>query len=492
MLEIGQRIDRYRLLALLGEGGMGRVYRAHDERLDRDVALKVVSLARADPSDVAELRARLVREARAAAKIDHENAVTVLDVGEVDGVPYIAMELVEGETLRALLGKEPRPLAERVRWLADVARALAHAHQRGIVHRDVKPENVMLRSDGRIKVLDFGIARRISGPVDPTGPTASPALPTLTTAGALVGTTRYMSPEQVRGEALNGQSDQFSWGTMAYELLTGRSPWKGSDALAISASVVADAPPRMVTPGVDPALEGVVLRALEKKHQRRFASMQEVVEALVGWTPEANTDPPAALPAVLPEASLTGYSTEQVSEILRRAVDLQAERKAGLSHDDLVDVAAEVGVDRRVLEQAVKELERQRIADEKTRPARAKEAAKLKRGVVSFAMMCAFFAVLAVTDHWRSWFIWPIVAWGLSLGFAASRYWFPDGVEAAAKKRRADEPEIERGVELLMTATSRRVRVAAEERLRVEEAASEPSEAGDADEPQRARARAPR
>src|SRR6185295_3056594 len=206
MLRPGETFDRYTVDAVIGQGGMGSVYRAHDARLDRRVALKVI----ADAAGGTDARARFLREARAAAALDHPNVVSIFDVGELDGAPYIVMELVSGRTLRETVGDASVPVATRAGWLADVARALSAAHRRGLVHRDVKPENVMVRADGVVKVLDFGIARRAGGRVDPHGTTKapsseSPALPTLTVEGVRMGTPLYMSPEQIRGEDLDGR-----------------------------------------------------------------------------------------------------------------------------------------------------------------------------------------------------------------------------------------------------------------------------------------------
>src|SRR6186713_948665 len=216
MLKAGDTFERYTIEALIGQGGMGCVYRAYDPRLDRRVALKVIS----QDSAPAAANARLVREARAAAALDHPNAVAIFDVGEFGGAPYIVMELVEGRTLRRAPGDAALPVPTRVAQLADIARALAAAHKRGLVHRDIKPENVMVRDDGMVKVLDFGIARRTGGTVDPRSAT-EPALQTLTVEGVKLGTPVYMAPEQIRGDELDGRTDQFAWGVLAYELLAG-------------------------------------------------------------------------------------------------------------------------------------------------------------------------------------------------------------------------------------------------------------------------------
>jgi serine/threonine-protein kinase len=195
---------------------MGSVYEARDTLLERNVALKVLrppdEVGDAD-SERAESIARLVREARAAAALVHPNIVTVYDVGELSGgdgqepLCFIAMELVEGRSLREYVGKADVPLATRVGWLADVARALAFAHQQGIIHRDVKPDNVMIRHDGVVKVLDFGVARRTPSAAPHA---ASEVPPTLTGEGRIVGTLSYMAPEQMRGSVLDGRADQFS------------------------------------------------------------------------------------------------------------------------------------------------------------------------------------------------------------------------------------------------------------------------------------------
>lgn len=172
-LTAGDPFGRYVIEAVLGEGGMGRVYRALDTRLERKVALKILRPptethegAGVSSGDVSDGPSRLLREARAAAALDHPNAVSVFDVGEVDGIPYIAMELIEGRSLRTCMGDATVPMERRVRWLIEIAQALAAAHGRGLVHRDVKPENVMVRNDDVVKVLDFGIARRVRLEVD--------------------------------------------------------------------------------------------------------------------------------------------------------------------------------------------------------------------------------------------------------------------------------------------------------------------------------------
>ncbi len=252
----GDHVDRYEIVRLLGAGGMGEVYEAHDPRLQRRVALKVLRRTGADGEPASpgaeadgDRGARLLREARLAAALEHPGVVAVYDVGEVaepdslKGTTYLAMELIAGHSLRAYVGDASVSVRQRVRWLAEVARALAAAHWRGLVHRDVKPENVMIREDGVVKVLDFGIAKRTHAIVE-VGSTGGLQLPTITGHGVAVGTPHYMAPEQMRGEPLDGRADQFAWGVTAYELLAGELPWaKAGDGLQLVAQVLSHDPP---------------------------------------------------------------------------------------------------------------------------------------------------------------------------------------------------------------------------------------------------------
>ncbi len=281
-LREGDRVDRYVIVGPLGSGGMGDVYRARDTRLDRLIALKVL-LPRdkeALGSDGLSLGRRMLREAHAVAALEHPNVVAVYDVGEVawEGVTltYIAMELIQGAPLRAHVGDSSIPIGTRVRWLLDVARALAAAHAAGIIHRDVKPENVMVRADGTVKVLDFGIAKRAPTPTDTT-------LRTETAEGVRVGTPYYMAPEQMRGEAIDARADQFSWGVLAYEVLCGHRPWTDDgDAVQLIAQLLSKPtdPPRKANPEIPEHVSAVVARALEKNPADRFPSMAAVVSEI--------------------------------------------------------------------------------------------------------------------------------------------------------------------------------------------------------------------
>ena len=302
-LSAGDIFDRYVIEGVLGQGGMGEVYRARDTKLQRAVALK---LLRTNPDEDVMLHekasAQLLQEARAAAALGHVNAVAIHDVGELVGVAFIAMELVSGQTLRAYVGDSTVAIDTRIRWLTEVGRALEAAHARGLIHRDIKPENVMVTDEGRIKVLDFGIARRqAQGEMDRTGTpphlvaplggnqTADP----WTHEGAIVGTPRYMAPEQLRGDPVDARTDQFSWGVMAYELLTGAPPWPGDAvSLTLVSSVLSDDPvaAEPLLRVVPSSVANAVLRALCKDPGDRFRTMDDAIAAL---NPPANATKPA-------------------------------------------------------------------------------------------------------------------------------------------------------------------------------------------------------
>jgi tetratricopeptide (TPR) repeat protein len=275
----GDTVDRYVIEAQLGRGGMGEVYEATDTRLGRRVALKLIT-----PGVDPDANQRMVREARAAASFEHPHAVVVYDVGEHEGATFLAMELVRGATLRAHVGDPSAPVGRRLRWLCDVARALGAAHRQGIVHRDVKPDNVMIREDGAAKVLDFGIARRQSRAIDPSAPTEPGSTPmaTLTAHGVIVGTPHYAAPEQLRGEPLDGRADEFAWGVMAYEVLSGATPWGASDSVALLSQILSAAPRPLAerAPELPAPVVAAVMRALEKRPDDRFPTIEEAADAL--------------------------------------------------------------------------------------------------------------------------------------------------------------------------------------------------------------------
>jgi eukaryotic-like serine/threonine-protein kinase len=444
MLKPGDMFDRYTIEALLGQGGMGCVYRAHDPRLGRRVALKVISDSQRDGQADAGANARLLREARAAAALDHPNAVSIFDVGEHEGTPFIVMELVLGRTLRGAAGDASVPAATCVAELVDVARALAVAHKRGLVHRDIKPENVMVREDGVVKVLDFGIARRQGGSIDAHGGTETPALPTLTIEGIKLGTPCYMAPEQIRGDALDGRTDQFAWGVVAYELLSGRLPWRGSsDAMAVMASVLTDRVDRapLDRAAVPRSIQDVILRALEKRPEDRFASMDDVAQALDGAVREGD-EPGSARPRQareragerLPQGATEAqrFSTGEVREVLAKAIDQQAERQGStkLGFDDLLAVAAEVGIDPDSLREASRALRASKqepsAADGdfvKKRDAwiRQRRVSVVRHvgiyGIVNAAILVVGLGLLSFTPWWI-WFL-PALGWGIGVAIHA-------------------------------------------------------------------------
>jgi predicted ATPase/serine/threonine protein kinase len=270
----GTRLDRYEVVRALGAGGMGHVYLCLDTKLDRQVAVKLVSREVAsDP----QLRARFDREARALLALNHPHVLTVFDVGQVGDTPFLVSEVVDGVDLRRLMDERDLPLEEALRLVEQVASALAAAHAAGIVHRDVKPENVMVRRDGYVKVLDFGVAKLQSG-VFGTGSPGSPDLG-VTAAQSLVGTVRYMAPEQMRGEPVDQRSDVWSVGVVLYELATGRLPFGGKTPSDVIASVLT-APLQLaseVAPGRVPrALDAVIARALQRDPAARYGSCDEL------------------------------------------------------------------------------------------------------------------------------------------------------------------------------------------------------------------------
>jgi tRNA A-37 threonylcarbamoyl transferase component Bud32 len=264
----GQRLGRYRVLALAGRGGMGEVYRARDERLGREVALKLIAPERAREP---RTRRRFEREARSAGALSHPHLVTVFDLEEADGRLFLVMEFVPGCTLRDLRAEEHPSAAERVRFVAAVARAIACAHRAGIVHRDLKPENLMITPSGAPKVLDFGLAKPLAE--DGVGATSH--------TGQVLGTSWYMSPEQVRGRELTPASDQFSLAIVLFEWLSGRRPFGGEGAYEIAEAIVKHPPRRLEL--AEPwagEIERVLLRALEKVPERRYADAEAFADDL--------------------------------------------------------------------------------------------------------------------------------------------------------------------------------------------------------------------
>ena len=270
---VGRTLGHYRIVEQIGAGGMGIVYRAHDDRLDRDVAVKVLLQEVAtDPDRLA----RFEREAKAVAKLEHPNILAIHDFGTEDGIAYAVTELLEGESLREVISKDRLTTAKTVKYSRAIVDGLAAAHAKGIVHRDLKPENVFLTRDGRIKILDFGLAKLILPDQDLA--TATPTATLETQAGSLLGTVAYMAPEQVQGQEADERSDIFAFGVVLYEMLTGHRPFGGSTSLETAAAILKEDPEPIstVSSAVPPALGGVVAQCLEKRPEDRFSSARDL------------------------------------------------------------------------------------------------------------------------------------------------------------------------------------------------------------------------
>ncbi|MEO7145813.1 MAG: protein kinase [Bryobacteraceae bacterium] len=294
MLAAQTRLGPYEIVAQLGAGGMGEVYRARDTRLDRDVALKILLSGVA--SDPARLQ-RFEQEARAAGALNHPNIVAVYDIGREDGVSYIVSELVEGESLRDLIQRGPVPLRKLLDLAAGAASGLAAAHAAGIVHRDLKPENIMIARDGRAKILDFGLARQIT----PEVLRSAESTPTQTTPGAILGTVGYMAPEQVRGLAADHRADLFSFGLILYEMLSGRRAFARDTSVETLHAILNEEPPELPA-GASPALARVISHCLEKEPGQRFQSAQDLAFALLSLS--GSTVGEVAAPAARPVSTV--------------------------------------------------------------------------------------------------------------------------------------------------------------------------------------------
>jgi len=297
-LATGARLGPYEIVSPLGAGGMGEVYRARDAQLGRDVAIKVIP---EHLSHDGEALLRFEREARAVAALSHPNILAIHDFGRQGDTTYAVMELLEGETLRERLNQGPLPVRKAIEYATQVALGLAAAHERGIVHRDLKPENLFVTGAGHAKILDFGLARETPS----SGPGAGSRSPTRTREtepGTVLGTTGYMSPEQVRGAALDHRSDVFSFGCVLYEMLTGRRAFHRQSAADTMAAILREEPQAaaLLQPQISPALERVIAHCLEKNPGERFQSMRDLafdLQALAGAS--VSTGPQRAAPDTL-------------------------------------------------------------------------------------------------------------------------------------------------------------------------------------------------
>ena len=271
LLPAGTQLGPVQIDSLIGAGGMGQVYRAHDPRLGRHVAVKTVAGGAAD----SDLVRRFETEARAAGALDHPNLLVVYDVGRKGNVSYIVSELLDGETLRGRLRHGALPTRQAIDYTREIARGLAAAHARGIIHRDLKPENLFLTRDGRVKILDFGVAKLVQAAENDAATVGA----TLTGAGVVVGTVGYMAPEQVRGETVDHRADIFALGVVMHELLSGTRPFQ-RDTHPETLTAILKNDPADLPPGVPPAVARVVSRCLEKRPEDRFHSAHDLGLAL--------------------------------------------------------------------------------------------------------------------------------------------------------------------------------------------------------------------
>jgi len=277
----GTKLGPYEIQSPLGAGGMGEVYRARDTRLDRAVAIKVLPESFARDAD--RLR-RFEQEARTVAALNHPNILGVYDIGQHQGSPYMVCELLDGETLREKMNDGPMPQRQAIEYASQLAEGLAAAHDKGVVHRDLKPENVFITKDGRVKVLDFGLAKlaRIEEARAHGAEGATATVPAHTMPGMVLGTAGYMSPEQVRGKEVDARTDIFAFGAILYEMLSGQRAFKGESSIETMNAILKDDPPELDTNKLElsPGLERIVRRCLEKEPTRRFHSARDVGFAL--------------------------------------------------------------------------------------------------------------------------------------------------------------------------------------------------------------------
>jgi Tol biopolymer transport system component len=294
-LSAGTRLGPYEILAPIGAGGMGEVYRAKDPRLGREVAVKVLPASFSQDAD--RLR-RFEQEARAAGVLNHPNITAVHDIGSHDGAPYVVTELLEGETLRSRLSGGALPVRKATDYALQIAHGLAAAHEKGIVHRDLKPENLFVTKDGRVKILDFGLAKLTQA--EEAGPqTNLPTAAAGTEPGVVLGTLGYMSPEQVKGKGADSRSDIFSFGAILYEMLSGQRAFHRDSAAETMSAILKEEPPDFsaTNQNINPGLERIVRHCLEKSPEERFHSAHDLafdIEALSGVS-----TPRAAAPAAM-------------------------------------------------------------------------------------------------------------------------------------------------------------------------------------------------
>jgi serine/threonine protein kinase len=272
----GTKLGPYEILAPLGSGGMGEVYRARDRRLGREVAVKILSPEFAADADRVR---RFEKEARAAGSLNHPNILAIYDIGWHEGMPYLVSELLEGEVLRQRMRGGPIAARKAIDYALEIAHGLGAAHEKGIVHRDLKPENIFVTKDSRVKILDFGLAKMSSGKASAASATVAPTMAMETEAGVVMGTVGYMSPEQVRGATVDHRSDIFSFGAVLYEILTGRRAFQRDSSVETMSAILQGEPPEVPQP-LSPGLERIVRHCLEKDPVNRFHSARDLAFAI--------------------------------------------------------------------------------------------------------------------------------------------------------------------------------------------------------------------
>jgi serine/threonine protein kinase len=343
MLATGARLGPYEIVRLIGAGGMGEVYRAHDPRLGRDVAVKIISTDRAaDPNAVT----RFEREAKAVAALSHPNIVALYDVGRDGGIVYAVMELLDGESLSCRIAREGLSWRQALEMAAAIADGLSAAHAKGIAHRDLKPANVFVTHDGQVKILDFGLAAPTGSHAWPGG-SRSTALDD-TETGPLVGTAGYAAPERIRGEEAGARGDIFAVGCILFELLTGRRAFPGSTAAESVAAILRQQPQGLDGSGRFPAsIAPVVRRCLEKDPEQRFQSARDLAFALRALPSDDGGVVSSSLRADRGGRPRVRYAVVSVVAHFRRAIDLEptyASAYAGLDLDrNLADPHASLG-----------------------------------------------------------------------------------------------------------------------------------------------------
>jgi len=272
-------LAHYKIVAKIGEGGMGEVYRARDPKLDRDVAIKVLPASLSADKD---RLARFEQEAQAAGGLNHPNILVIHHIGTHESAPYIVSELLQGETLRERMAGGALPQRKAIDYALQIAKGLAAAHDKGIVHRDLKPENIFVTEDGRIKILDFGLAKLTATIVATQSQSEVETRRVSTDPGTLMGTMPYMSPEQLKGENVDHRSDIFSFGAVFYEMLSGKRPFRGKSQAETASAILREDPPDLsdINKTISPPLERVVRHCLEKKPGERFHSARDLAFAI--------------------------------------------------------------------------------------------------------------------------------------------------------------------------------------------------------------------